>query len=815
MRLGRIILAAVLAWQCAAAQESQSPAPHAGEKSSPQQPDSAASPNSKRDTFMRMPVLGDLVRDQKAIATGPAHLRLLDTTWALPLAGLTAGMIVTDAQFSRHLNNTTSRINNSNSLANYGVAGMAAAGGGLWIWGKMRGNDHESDAGYITAEAMGNAVLDVEALKFLFGRQRPLEGNNLGLFRNGGQSFPSEHAALAWSAAAVLAREYPGPLTKLFVYGGAAAISAARVTGKQHFPTDVLIGSALGYYVGNTVWRSHHESRDDAQYGEFVRTTERERQASDMASPYVPLDSWVYDAFDRLSAMGYVHTAFAGMRPWSRMECARLLQESTELLSGDEDRAPEAVKLERALGDEFHREVGLLDGGANYDIGLDSVYSRFSNISGPALNDGYHFGNTITNDFGRPYAEGANSVTGFTSHATTGPLTVFVRGEYQHAPGAPALSLAARQAAADVDFLPRTLVQPGTSTPGIDRPRLVEAYVALTTHNWQFSYGKQSLWWGPDRSGPMLFSNNAEPINMFRVNRASPVELPGALRWLGQMRTEFFIGQIDGYRFMLVPEGLIGSWNQTLPKQPWINGQKVSFKPTENLEFSFSRTTLFAGGTYPLNFYTFKNSLVSTTNPGAGKPNKPGDRRSAMDFTYRIPKLRNWLTFYADGFTDDEFSPIAYADRSAWTVGLYMPQLPKIPKLDLRAEGIYTDLPIGGAVDHGFFYFNGTWRNGYTNDGELIGSWIGRQGQGAQAWATYHFGARRTLQFDFRHQKVSAQYIPDGGTLTDAGVHTDLELRKQLTVSGGVQYERWDFPVIDPQRRSNVTTSIQFTWRPK
>jgi len=815
MRLGRIILTAVLVWQCAAAQEPQSAPPQAGDKAAAQQPDNTSSPSSKRDTFMRMPVFGDLLRDQKAIATGPARLRLQDSTWALPLAGLAAGMIVTDAQFSRHLNNTTSRIDNSSKLADYGVAGMAAAGGGLWLWGKMRGNDHERDTGYITGEAMGNAVLDVEALKFILGRQRPLDGNNLGFFRNGGQSMPSEHAAMAWAAAAVLAREYPGPLTKLFVYGGAAAISAARVTGKQHFPSDVLIGSALGYYVGNTVWRSHHESRDDAQYGEFVRAPERERQPSDMASPYVPLDSWVYDAFDRLSAMGYVHTAFEGLRPWTRMECARLLQESTELLSGDEDRAPEAVKLERALGDEFHREVGLLDGGENYDVGVDSVYSRFSNISGPVLTDGYHFGQSVINDFGRPFGEGANSVSGFTSHATAGPLTVYVRGEYQHAPGSPALSADARESIRRQDILPLSLTPPAVATRDTDRARLLEAYVALTTHNWQFSYGKQSLWWGPDRSGPMMFSNNAEPINMFRVSRVSPVELAGPLRWLGQMRSEFFLGQMDGYHFIFGFSGLIGNWDQKLAKQPWVNGQKVSFKPTDNLEFSFSRTTVFAGSVYPLTFSTFKNSLLSTTNPGAGKVNKPGDRRSAFDFTYRLPKLRNWMTFYADGFTDDEYSPVAYWDRSAWTAGLYMPQLPKIPKMDLRAEGIFTDLPIGGAVAHGFFYFNDTWRGGYTNNGDLLGSWIGRQGQGAQAWATYHFSARRSLQFEFRHQKVSAQYVPNGGTLADAGVHTDFELRKQLTLSGGVQYQRWDFPVVDTQRRSNVTTSIQFTWRPK
>ena len=67
-----------------------------------------------------------------------------------------------------------------------------------------------------------------------------------------------------------------------------------------------------------------------------------------------------------------------------------------------------------------------------------------------------------------------------------------------------------------------------------------------------------------------------------------------------------------------------------------------------------------------------------------------------MSFSYRLPRLRNWLTWYADGYTDDQFSPIAYADRSAWQSGLYLSHVPWLNKMDLRAEGVYTDVPPGG-----------------------------------------------------------------------------------------------------------------------
>ena len=91
------------------------------------------------------------------------------------------------------------------------------------------------------------------------------------------------------------------------------------------------------------------------------------------------------------------------------------------------------------------------------------------------------------------------------------------------------------------------------------------------------------------------------------------------------------------------------------------------------------------------------------------------------------------------------------------------PTCPVVPKLDLRVEGVYTDLPAGGALSHGFFYFNTRYLNGYTNQGQLLASWIGREGQGAQGWANYWFSARNRLQFNYRHQKVSQQFIPGRG----------------------------------------------------
>jgi hypothetical protein len=115
----------------------------------------------------------------------------------------------------------------------------------------------------------------------------------------------------------------------------------------------------------------------------------------------------------------------------------------------------------------------------------------------------------------------------------------------------------------------------------------------------------------------------------------------------------------------------------------------------------------------------------------------------------------------------------------------------------------------------GSFYFNGTWRSGYTNEGNIMGSWVGRGGQGAQAWSNYWFGARNRLQFNFRHLKVSQEFIPGGGTLTDVGARTDYWVRSNLSLSASVQYERWLFPVIQPNASRNVTAAVQILFEPQ
>jgi Capsule assembly protein Wzi/PAP2 superfamily len=798
----------------------------------PDNPQPAHGSGHSENTVLGLPQ--QLLRDQIGMWTSPARFKVSDATWLVPAGGFAAALFATDSAVSRHLSNNPSTLNTYRHVSDYGTYSMAGGAAGIYLLGVLSQNEHERESGFLSGEATIDGLAVVEALKYATGRQRPLQDSGDGKFLKGGTSFPSEHAEISWAIAGMFAHEYPSPFMKFLAYGAATAISATRITAKQHFPSDVFVGAAIGYLTSEFVYRRHHNP--DLPGGPWELPAVRREspghwQAKDMGSPYVPLDYWVYPALDRLTAMGYIHTGFADMRPWTRMECARQVEEAGDSISQDAAGESEAARTFRELQTEFASELNLLGGGDNADFRVESAYTRGTEIVGKPLTDAYHFGETIINDFGRPEEQGFNDVTGLSGWAADGPFVVYARGELQHAPSAPALPVTARDTISSEDFsqlayiISTPPVPPDTPVPPFNQGRFLDAYVGMNFSDWQITYGNQSLWWGPSQGGPLMFSNNAQPMRMFRVDRATPFRLPSFLGVLGPMRIEAYVGQYSGYDFVLTPTGLAGGYGMPVSPQPIDHGERISFKPTSNLEIGLSRTTDFGGPGYPLTPHNFLRSVFSTGNTGAGNALKPGARRSGLDFSYRLPGMRNGATFYAEGMAQhDEITPLLGPDVASWFAGLYIPVLPGVRRMDLRLEGGYTDPPYAaGDVAHGAFYWDDTWITGFQNAGHLMGSWMGRQGQGEQASTTYWMGHRDKLQFGFRHQKVSRQLvadplaaaIPQGGNLTDANVRAEFWVGSTFSVSAMAQYETWHYPVIDLTKQSNVTSMVELSFWPR
>jgi len=212
-------------------------------------------------------------KDQSDIYSAPFRVRNLK--WdALVLAG-TAGLIATDRQASRAL--PTTHLDLSRSLSNAGLVGTTAALGGLWIYGIKTHDEHASETGTLAVESLANTATVYALTQLVFGRERPAEGTGNGRFwiHNGlNSSFPSGHALFTWTMASVAAHQYPRPWVELLAYGTAATVSATRYTGRLHYPSDVVVGSLIGYLIGTHIFHAHRKSRSIQELAEQRARTE-------------------------------------------------------------------------------------------------------------------------------------------------------------------------------------------------------------------------------------------------------------------------------------------------------------------------------------------------------------------------------------------------------------------------------------------------------------------------------------------------------------------------------------------------------------
>jgi membrane-associated phospholipid phosphatase len=783
-------------------------------KAAKSQPRGSEWTSTDSESGLAIPLAKNLWGDQKAIWASPLHLHWDDASWFLPFAEATAGMVATDRAVVRALPGNSGTQGRFRSFSDAGAASFVAAGGGMYLVGRVMHNDHKRETGILTLEAITDSLAVNSALKYSFGRERPYQDQGRGSLFQVGTSFPSDHAAVAWSAASVIAHEYPGTLTQVLVYGAATAVDLSRVTGREHFPSDVVIGSGMAWLIGREVYKRHHDPEVGGGGWESLSGSDKGEETRDplkMGSPFVPLDSWVYPALDRLAALGYIRTSMSGMKPWTRLECARLTEEVAEGMQSGESRNDGSVQLEMRLREEFAYEFGLLEGAENLTASVESVYTRAVSISGPDLTDGYHFGQTIAYDFGRPFERGLNLQEGGSFSASAGPMTLYVRAEFQHAPAAPAPPTAVINTIALRDAIP---APPDAPFAEINRPEFLDAYLGVNLGNWELLIGRQSLEWGPGVGGALLWNNNIQPVDMARIVSQQPFELPSFLHYLGPMRVDQFFGRLEGHSFI---------------RRPFILGQKISFKPIRSLELGFGRTYEIGGEGQPSieTPFTAKNFLYGFFGQiPSGQTGVPGHNESEFDWTYYVPKTGDYIVFYGDMNAADDFLPFQNPPKNPYRPGIYITHFPKIPRLDFHMEAADTESPgldnpgltslEGSPTNHGDLnYWNGEYRDGETYNGFLIGNTVGRDGRAIQMWLTYWLSPRNTLRFNYKHSSVSPDFIPGGGLWQDYSVSNEMYLRSGFYVKSQVQFEHIArYPILLNGARNNVAAILEIGFLP-
>ena len=214
--------------------------------------------------FVRMPQY--VLRDQKAIWTSPFHTSKRDLKWWILFGGATGALIAADKSIEKRVPAPSSEfVTASNRISDIGSAySLIPISAAFYFIGTGTHDEKFRETGLLSFEALIDTSLVVEALKLVADRSRPYQDDAKGRFEDnpGGRwssGFPSGHAISSWALASIVAHEYPHPvIIPITAYLLAATVSASRVGARQHFPGDVVAGSAMGWFIGDFVYGKRH-----------------------------------------------------------------------------------------------------------------------------------------------------------------------------------------------------------------------------------------------------------------------------------------------------------------------------------------------------------------------------------------------------------------------------------------------------------------------------------------------------------------------------------------------------------------------------
>jgi len=222
--------------------------------------------------FVRMPKY--VLQDQKAIWTSPFHTAKSDAKWWVIFGAATGALIATDKYAERQLPNTPDQVRLGNYTSNLGTGyTLIPISAACYLLGTATHNERFRETGILSFETLIDTTLLEVIIKSATDRARPLEGNGNGDFYAGAHGlinsgFPSGHAIDTFGIASVFAHEYSHVWwVKLLAYTYAGTVVGARLAARKHFPSDVVAGGAMGWFLGDYVYAKRHNPELDKKDG--------------------------------------------------------------------------------------------------------------------------------------------------------------------------------------------------------------------------------------------------------------------------------------------------------------------------------------------------------------------------------------------------------------------------------------------------------------------------------------------------------------------------------------------------------------------
>ncbi len=219
-------------------------------------------PTDREESWRGLP--GDFLHDQKEIWTAfPAQLaRGHHWVPVVAVAGVTTGLLYADPHVMPYFSTHQKNLDKVNDVFDaYITTGeVVAIPASLLATGYLRHDQYQVSTALLCADAYADSAIVDLVMKAITRRERPSDVPAGTPFQDTffagsespvkGSSFPSGHAAGAFSVATVVARRYANhkwvPWT---VYGFATVVGLSRIADEAHFPSDVFVGAVVGYTV--------------------------------------------------------------------------------------------------------------------------------------------------------------------------------------------------------------------------------------------------------------------------------------------------------------------------------------------------------------------------------------------------------------------------------------------------------------------------------------------------------------------------------------------------------------------------------------
>jgi hypothetical protein len=229
----------------------------------PDTPSSASADTGSQQGLVKRSVKR-IGQDQKRLYLAP--FKPHNFKWdALVLVG-TGAFLAADRHIENNISHSHFKLYQDTS--DVALAGLAGSLAGVWLYGFKTEHHHARETGQLELETLVNTFLIYTPMQLIAARQRPDEGNGKGDFwqhHSVNTSFPGGHAMFTWAMASVLADEYPKPWARVLSYGAAFTVTFTRFMARDHWASDMFLGTALGIAIGENTFHAHCDPQYESQ----------------------------------------------------------------------------------------------------------------------------------------------------------------------------------------------------------------------------------------------------------------------------------------------------------------------------------------------------------------------------------------------------------------------------------------------------------------------------------------------------------------------------------------------------------------------